>query len=331
MHASTTPARPTDRPIAPDRALLKELARPAPARLLLQTAFEWSCIVALVVAAVSVSHPAFSLACMLLIATRQHALLTLMHEYAHQQLSRRRTGINDLVGDVFTALPFFITIHGFRRNHLAHHRHVCTDQDPNWVSSLEKPRFHFPKTRAAFAIEVLKHGLGRYTLVELKGYTVDAGMSTGLPRATRIRAAACAIVLAGMATYFGLWGILLLYWIVPLATFLMAILYVRDVGEHFGMPAPGIERSRTVLAGWLERVLIAQNGVNFHAEHHLFPSVPFFRLGRLHQVLMQDTGYRARAVVTRGYLRGLWAETTASPPPGAGLEATVAPSRRAGS
>lgn len=333
MHASTTPAapaRPAHRPIQLDRALLKELARPAPTRLLLQTGFEWSCIVALIVAAVSVSHPAFSVACMLLIATRQHALLTLMHEYAHHQLSRRRAGLNDLVGDVFTALPFFITIHGFRRNHLAHHRHVCTDQDPDWVSSLEKPRFHFPKTRSGFAVEVLKHGLGRYTLGDLKGYTVDAGMSTGLPRATRIRAAACAIVLAGMATYFGIWDILLLYWIVPLATFLMAILYIRDVGEHFGMPAPGIERSRTVLAGWLERVLIAQNGVNFHAEHHLFPSVPFFRLRRLHQALMQDAGYRAQAVVTRGYLGGLFAEAAAGSPVDAGLQAAVAPSRRAG-
>lgn len=331
MHASTAPARPADRPIQLDRGLLKELARPAPARLLFQTAFEWSCIVVLVVAAVRVAHPGFSVVCMLLIATRQHALLTLMHEYAHHQFSRRRAGLNDLIGDVFTALPFFITVHGFRRNHLAHHRHVCTDQDPNWVSSLEKPSFRFPKTRLAFAIDVLKHGLGRHTLGELKGYTVDAGMSTRLPRSTRIRAAACAIVLACMATYFGIWGILLLYWIVPLATFLMAILYVRDVGEHFGMPAPGIERSRTVLAGWLERVLIAQNGVNFHAEHHLFPSVPFFRLRRLHQALMQDAGYRAQAVVTHGYLGGLFAEAAASPPAGAGLQAAVPPSRRAGS
>ena len=311
MHASTRPARPTDRPIELDRALLKELARPAPARLLLQTAFEWSCIVALILAAVSVSHPAFSVACMLLIATRQHALLTLMHEYAHHQLSRRRAGINDLVGDVFTALPFFITVHGFRRNHLAHHRHVCTDQDPNWVSSLKKPRFRFPKTRRQFAIEVLKHGLGRYTLGELKGYTVDAGLSTGLPRAARVRAAAFAITLAAAATYFGLWDILLLYWIAPLATFLMAILYVRDVAEHFGMPAPGHERSRTVMAGWLERLLFAQNGVNFHAEHHLFPSVPFFRLRRLHQALMQCSGYRGKAVITHGYLGGLFAEAAA--------------------
>ena len=28
---------------------------------------------------------------------------------------------------------------------------------------------------------------------------------------------------------------------------------------------------------------------------------------------MQDPGYRAQAVVTRGYLSGLWAEATARP------------------
>lgn len=314
MHASTLPAGPRHGSIELDRSLLKELARPAPARLLLQTAFEWSCIVALAAAAARVAHPAFSVACMLLIATRQHALLALMHEYAHHQFSRRRTGLNDLIGDVFTAFPFFITVHGFRRDHLVHHRHVGTDQDPNWVAALKKPKFQFPKTRRQFAIEVLKHALGCHTLADLKSYTVDAGMSTRLPRATRLRAAAFAVTVTAMATYFGLWEFLLLYWLAPLATFLLAILYVRDVGEHFGMPAAGIERSRTVLARWWERVLIAQNGVNFHAEHHLFPSVPFFRLRRLHQALMQNAAYRANAVITHGYLGDLLAEAAAEPP-----------------
>jgi fatty acid desaturase len=94
----------------------------------------------------------------------------------------------------------------------------------------------------------------------------------------------------------------------------MAILYIRDVGEHFGMPSAGIAHSRTVVANRLERLLISQNGVNYHAEHHLFPAVPFFRLGRLHRALMEDDAYRDQAVVTRGYFTGLVAEATALPP-----------------
>lgn len=298
--------------IRQDRDLLKSLGKPAPYRLLLQTGIEWFWIVVLIVAASWFSNTAVSFLCILLIATRQHALLALMHEYSHYQLSRRHAWLNDLIGDVFTALPFFITIPGFRRNHLPHHRHATTDQDPNWVATLKKARYRFPKTRTQIAIEIAKHCIGWYTLADLKGYTIDAGMAVNLPRITRVNRAVCAIFLVTAVSWFDLWWTVLLYWIVPLSTFLMAILYVRDMGEHFGMVSPGIAGSRTVLAGWFERILICQNGVNFHTEHHLFPSVPFFRLRRLHDALMQDKRYRRRAVVTRGYLTGLISEVTAS-------------------
>ncbi|RJG04688.1 hypothetical protein D3870_00425 [Noviherbaspirillum cavernae] len=313
MHPNPSPTRHAHARISLERDLLKQLAEPVPARLLLQTLFEWTCIVLLIAAACHFSNIAITLACMLLIATRQHALLALMHEFSHYQFSRRLAWLNDLIGDVLTAFPFFITIHGFRRNHMPHHRHVSTEQDPNWMSSLRKERYRFPKSRTRFFLEMLKHCVGVHTLDDLKGYTLDAGMALDLPRATRIARLVFALALAGLASWFGLWWTLLLYWIVPLATFLMAILYIRDVGEHFGMPAAGFAGSRTVRAGWLERILICQNGVNFHAEHHLFPSVPFFRLAQLHEALIENDEYRRNAVVTQGYLTGLIDEVTGAP------------------
>jgi fatty acid desaturase len=165
-------------------------------------------------------------------------------------------------------------------------------------------------TRGRMLAEVLKHTLGWYTLEELKGYTVDSAMAVSLPRRTWWSRFVFFGLFAAVATWLQLWWTILLYWIVPMATFLMAILYIRDVGEHFGMPSAGIANSRTVVAGWLERLLICQNGVNYHAEHHLFPAVPFFRLGRLHRTLMADAVYRDHAVVTRGYFSGLVAEAT---------------------
>nr|WP_298138345.1 fatty acid desaturase family protein [uncultured Pseudomonas sp.] len=303
--ARPIPTQRRPRAIQLDRDLLARLVRPAPLRLLLQTLLEWLWIIALAGAAMTIASPPISLACMLLIATRQHALLTLMHDFSHYQFSRQQRTANDVLGDVLTALPFFITVHGFRRNHLQHHAHVATDLDPNWVSSLKRARYQFPKTRTQVWLEVLKHCVGFYTFVELKRYTVDAGMAVELPRYARITRALFWLAVAGLATYFELWTAILLYWLLPLATFLMAILYLRDIGEHYGMSAPGILGSRTVLAGWLERLLIAQNGVNFHAEHHLFPAVPFFRLRRLHRQLMQIPAYREEALITRGYLSGL--------------------------
>lgn len=291
-----------------DRDLLKTLAQPAPLRLLVQTLAEWGCIVCLAMIAERFANVAVTFACMLLIATRQHALLTLMHDYSHYQFSRQRKQWNDLLGDVFTALPFFITIHGFRRNHQLHHRYAWTADDPNHVQVATKKRYQFPKPYRQVLAEIFKHCIGYYTFAELKRYTVSAGMSIALPRSTQIHRAAFAIVLCAVVTVQGWWMAVLLYWLLPLATFLMAILYVRDLGEHFGLPKPGFDSSRTVLPNWFERLLLAQNGVNFHAEHHRFPSIPFFRLHRLHRALMQDPAYRREAVVTSGYLTGLLGE-----------------------
>lgn len=313
MHKPVSSAQTVGAHVHLERDLLKDLAKPAPIRLLLQTGIEWLYIVALIIAATWFSDIAISLLCMLLIATRQHALLALMHEYSHYQLSRKHAWLNDLLGDILTAFPFLITTHGFRRDHMPHHRHVSTDRDPNWVCSLKKDRYQFPKTRKQIFMEILKHCIGWYTPEDWKGYTIVSGMAVNLPRATHINRAVYMIVFAAAASYFDLWWTVLLYWIVPIATFLMAIFYVRDIGEHLGMPSPGIAGSRTVLAGWLERILICQNGVNFHTEHHLFPSVPFFRLKHLHHALMKSNYYRKNTVVTHGYLSGLINEIAAVP------------------
>lgn len=291
-----------------DRNLLKTLAQPAPVRLLAQTCTEWFWIILLAVIANHSTSSIINVVCMLLIATRQHALLTLMHDYSHYQFSRKRKWLNDLLGDVFTAFPFFITIHGFRRNHQQHHQHCWTTDDPNYLATIAMQRYQFPKSFSQVVGEIFKHCIGYYTIAELKRYTISAGMSVALPRSTHIQRVIFALTLIAVITAAGWWTAVLLYWIVPLATFLMAILYIRDLGEHFGISNSGIDNARTVLPNCVERLLIAQHGVNFHTEHHCYPSVPFFRLHRLHQALMQDPAYCSRAVITNGYLFGLLGE-----------------------
>ena len=290
-----------------ERRLLAVLSRTAPARLMLQVAIEWGLVAALVMLAHRVDSAPFSVLCMLLVATRQHALLILMHEFAHHQFSRRDEKANDLLANVFTAFPLFITVQGFRQDHMKHHQHVSTAHDPNW-SSIVTRRYEFPKSPRQAGWEVLKHCLGWYTFKDLKGYWVDSGLATGQSAATQWQQAAFFAAVAGAATYFQLWTDLLLYWAVPAFTFLLAILYVRDVAEHHCLPKPGLLAARTVLPHWFERLLFCQNSVNYHTEHHLFPSVPFFRLKRLHRELARHPRYAREAVVTRGYLSGLLSE-----------------------
>jgi fatty acid desaturase len=57
-----------------------------------------------------------------------------------------------------------------------------------------------------------------------------------------------------------------------------------------------LRNTRTTLAAWWERLLVAPNRVNFHLEHHLLMTVPHHNLPALHQIL------RARGAIDAGCL-----------------------------
>ena len=60
------------------------------------------------------------------------------------------------------------------------------------------------------------------------------------------------------------------------------------VFDHFTTvpdPTDEMKNTRTTTARWWERLLIAPNCVNFHLEHHLLPTVPYFRLPALGRAL----------------------------------------------
>lgn len=77
---------------------------------------------------------------------------------------------------------------------------------------------------------------------------------------------------------------------------------IRAIAEHNGVADEReLNGTRTVIPTLLDRVLIAPFNVSYHLEHHLFPSVPWPNLRRLHAHLMTDPAYAADAHVTRGY------------------------------
>jgi fatty acid desaturase len=45
--------------------------------------------------------------------------------------------------------------------------------------------------------------------------------------------------------------------------------------------------TRTTRAGFFERATVAPVRVNFHIEHHIMPSAPYYRLPRMHRMLRE--------------------------------------------
>jgi fatty acid desaturase len=73
--------------------------------------------------------------------------------------------------------------------------------------------------------------------------------------------------------------------------------------------------------GVLARVFLLSKNVNYHLEHHLYPSVPFHRLPELHALLMKRDSYRRAAHVVPSYwhvLRECVGDRRALPLGGAG-------------
>jgi len=62
-----------------------------------------------------------------------------------------------------------------------------------------------------------------------------------------------------------------------------------------------MRNTRTTLAGWWERLLVAPNRVNFHLEHHLLMTVPHHNLPTLHRLLRERRAID-ESCLTPGYV-----------------------------
>lgn len=293
-----------------ERQTLQTLGRAKPYSLLANVALEWAMIIATIAIAVVYDQLWLSALAIFFIATRQHALLILMHEFTHRQFSRTRPVLNDVLGDFLTALPFMVTIYGYRRDHLQHHRATSTNADPNWSVFIQQGRYKFPRSRLSITWLLFLHVIGVFGFREFKVALLDAKMAVDTPRSTQLRQVVFAVIVLTAVTYLHAWSIIGLYWFLPMFTVLIALMYVRDIGEHFAMSGPGWNATRTTLVGWLEGFLISPYNVNFHAEHHMYPVVPASELPRLHRALMENPVYAQRAVISHGYLSGVLSDAS---------------------
>jgi fatty acid desaturase len=100
-----------------------------------------------------------------------------------------------------------------------------------------------------------------------------------------------------IATNAALYGVLKafgqqrFYWLWPLAylTPFPLFLRIRSMAEHAGMQTSltALTNTRTTRAGWIARSFVAPIHVNYHMEHHLMASVPYFKLPRMHGLLRE--------------------------------------------
>jgi fatty acid desaturase len=240
------------------------------------------------------------------IGGRQLALAILMHEGAHRTLFRSRAW-NDFVANWLCGRPIWTDLDRYRVHHLTHHTKTGTDEDTD--ISLSAP---FPATRASVARKVLRDLTGVTGLKGLYGrLLMDAGVLKWtvaqdiqrLPRNGRVwhdyAAAAARNMAPTLVTNAVLLGVLAAtghawvygVWALAYLTTFNLFMRIRSMAEHActEKTTDAFRNTRTTRAGWLARMTVAPVRVNYHLEHHVLVTVPYFKLPAMHR-LLRDRG-----------------------------------------
>jgi fatty acid desaturase len=229
-------------------------------------------------------------------------MAVVMHEAAHRTLFKNRK-LNDWAGNWLAAYPIWADLVPYRAYHLAHHAKTGTAEDPDL--GLAAP---FPITKSSFKRKVWRDLSGQTGWKQAKAvFLRDVGWTKkpnqrnfGFNRGEQpdvgwhklIPVAITNLVLLGILTLSG-YPVLYLLWLASWLTTYRLVSRIRSIAEHGMVPdnLDPLRNTRTTLAGWWERLLLAPNRVNFHLEHHLLMTVPHHNLPRLHHML------RARGVI----------------------------------
>ena len=262
-------------------------------------ALDWALIAAAFTLVARWTSPLTVLVALFVIGGRQLGLAVLMHEAAHLTLLSDRRW-NDRVGSWLCAYPVWSDVHAYRAYHLQHHAKTWTAEDPD--IGLVMP---FPITRSSLRRKVWRDLSGQTGRKFARGAWRRslARWRAGDPAGRRafVGFAVTNALLLGVLAALGHPALYLL-WVAAWLTTHTLVTRIRSIAEHAMVPDPRdpLRNTRTTLARWWERLLLAPNRVNYHLEHHLLMTVPHYRLPRMHE-LLAARGLLDDALVTRGY------------------------------
>lgn len=241
------------------------------------------------------------------IGARMHALGILGHDGTHYLLFKHKK-INDWTTKLLLFWPLHISLKQYRKIHFAHHKYLKTDQDPENANLLGYEEFTFPKTKKSLYWILVKDILGinflyyQYKSLKIKGLQnylkqyIYSFFNNLIQSIYYIAIFSMLILTSHLGDFF--W-----YWLVPMHTWLAFCTRLRVIGEHEALPQNALEETRNLVASPLEKMLLVPHDHAMHLTHHLYPSIPTYRLKKCHQNLLKSKIYENNAHITYGYIQ----------------------------
>lgn len=287
-------------------------------RPLLHTALTYAGIVALFSLAIQSSSWWVVALVFPLMGALQHRISIIHHEANHFLLAPDRA-VNDLLGAAIAGTIGFTM--AYRDVHLTHHRVLGAPDDPDLHNYQ-----NYPGSLGYVLSDVAINLLGVGAVKQALGFVGIGGAGSskeskgqaaaGFSRDKLWVLGAQLLILTVLTSVGAAWAYFVL-WILPLLTVAKGLAHFRNVAEHILTAGRGegeFARFRTLYSHPVERFFFAPMWFNYHAEHHLYPGIPYYNLPAAHRALMEKPEYRDQMdVVPGGYLRLLWNHAIRSP------------------
>ena len=292
----------------------RELHQTIAWRSWLSFATNWALVAAAFAVVAYAPNPLSILVALFVIGARQLGCAILMHEASHRSLFRNHA-LNDWAGNWLAAYPVWLDLVPYRAYHLRHHTKTWTAEDPD--IGLAMP---FPVSKRSMARKIWRDLSGQTGWKRARAtLRRDLGRSRGKVKREDSGVPALRGVVITNGILFGLCALaghpaLYLLWVAAWLTTFSLVMRIRSIAEHAMIddPADPLRNTRTTIASWWERLLLAPNRVNFHLEHHLLMAVPHYKLPRMHRVL-RERGALANACLASGYAEVLRRAASGTP------------------
>ena len=120
-------------------------------------------------------------------------------------------------------------------------------------------------------------------------------------RVTFLSTALCGVAWATWVTGDWWGAYLVALWVVPLLTAFPLYMVLRQIVQHGNGDRGWLTNSRVFLCHPFINFAVFPLGQDYHLPHHMFSTIPHYRLRELHELMAEIPEYRDQATVVEGY------------------------------